>query len=91
MQIKDFTVKIINGKLLKIKISVKNEKIEYLQIFGDFFLYPEDSLPKLEKALIGKSKDECFIAIQKIIKDENINIIGFSPEDINKLIHEGFK
>ena len=44
--------KVPNGKLLKVALTANNGRIGQLKITGDFFLYPEEDLQKLEEALI---------------------------------------
>jgi lipoate-protein ligase A len=45
--------KVPNGKLLKIFLEDADGKIVSLKITGDFFLYPEEHVEKLEAALAG--------------------------------------
>lgn len=40
--------------LIKISADVDNGTIRSIQITGDFFMYPEDALPRLEAKLSGK-------------------------------------
>jgi len=42
--------KVPGGKLIRIKV-VFSDIIESVQITGDFFLHPEDSLLKIEEAI----------------------------------------
>lgn len=44
--------KVPNGKLLKIFLEDSDGKIVTLRITGDFFLYPEENLEKLERYLL---------------------------------------
>ncbi len=59
--------KVPNGKLLKISLSDEGGKISKLTITGDFFMYPEESLVELEKALFGAKIEEK--NLQEIIED----------------------
>ena len=46
--------KIPDGKLVKVRLDFEGQKIISLKIFGDFFMYPEEGIEKLELALAGK-------------------------------------
>lgn len=45
--------KVPNGKLLKIFLAEQEGLIASLKITGDFFLYPEENIEKLEEFFIG--------------------------------------
>jgi len=87
---KQFLYKVPNGKLLKIKIEIVNRQIKDIQILGDFFLYPEEKLAIIERALIGKRKDEILDVLNNIVKKEHILLVGFSIDDLNSLIQRAF-
>lgn len=99
--------KIINGKLLQIKIEINNSNdknnsnnsnnktdnnkiIQDIQILGDFFMHPEEKIKLIENKLIGKHKNEVLACIDKIIRSEKIQILGFDVVDLYKLICRGF-
>ncbi|UCE37141.1 MAG: hypothetical protein JSW00_16935 [Thermoplasmata archaeon] len=46
--------KVPNGKLLKVTVEFEEDTISRVQIKGDFFIHPEESLDDLEVALKGK-------------------------------------
>lgn len=48
--------KVPNGKLLKIFLEENDGAIVSIKITGDFFLYPEENIEKLEKALTRAQK-----------------------------------
>lgn len=50
--------KVPNGKLLKIFLEDTSGKIGSIKITGDFFLYPEENVEKLEATLIGCDLDK---------------------------------
>jgi len=87
---KQFLYKVPNGKLLKVKIDIDDNKIKKIQILGDFFLYPEEAINKLEEELIGVKKDGVLDVIERVIKNEKITLLGFNIEDLNNLIKKGF-
>lgn len=43
--------KIPEGKLVKIELETVDDKIKKIKITGDFFLYPEEIISKLENSL----------------------------------------
>jgi lipoate-protein ligase A len=45
------TYKVPNGKLIKVMVEFENENIIKVQITGDFFIHPEESIDDLELAL----------------------------------------
>ena len=49
--IKKSVYKIPEGKLVKIELETTDNKIKKIKITGDFFLYPEEIISKLEKSL----------------------------------------
>ena len=80
-------LKIPDGKLIRIKFSMKDNKIEDIKITGDFFLHPEDGLEELERKLRGVEIE--FDALQNTIHDffnKEFFLIGAKPEDIIRTI-----
>jgi lipoate-protein ligase A len=85
------TKKVPGGKLLRIKIEA-DENIRAISITGDFFLHPEESLPAIEKSLIGVpvTSSETILAekIRTALDEQKANFIGVSAEDISQTIRE---
>lgn len=69
------------GGLIRVSVDAA-DKINDIRITGDFFIYPEESVEALEKALVGVSTEEA--EILKVVKDfyENIEGMDISAEDI---------
>lgn len=69
------------GGLIRVSVDAA-DKINDIRITGDFFIYPEESVEALEKALVGISTEEA--EILKVVKDfyENIEGMDISAEDI---------
>lgn len=44
--------------VIEVEFSLEGEVITQMKITGDFFIYPEDALEKLEQALVGSTVDE---------------------------------
>ena len=81
--------KIKGGKLVGVRIEC-GTKIEDIKILGDFFIYPEESLYKIEKALIGlsaaASNEEITKTISRAVAAEKAELIGITPEAIAETI-----
>ena len=88
---KQYMVKVPGGKLLKLKIEIDGTKIKSIQILGDFFVYPEESLFELEKALLGVQREQCLDIISSAIAQQKMTLAGFSANDLNNLIQQAFE
>lgn len=91
------TKKVPGGKLLRVKVRTNEsaqstETITDIQISGDFFLHPEESLPAIEKNLIGLPKNgaQQLLAakIRTVLSRQHAAFIGVTPEDIAQTINE---
>ena len=86
--------KVQGGKLLFVKLRY-DDKISELRILGDFFIYPENALPKIEGALIGMRIDENVHTFLKKICDvarrNGIELIGITPDAIAQTIKMAIK
>ncbi len=73
------------GGIIRVSIDA-GKVIKKIKITGDFFIFPEDSIEKLEDALVGASTAEG--ELLRIIKDfyENIDSYGVEAEDMVKAI-----
>jgi len=85
MQLKS-VYKVPNGKLLKIILDydINNKQINKINITGDFFAYPEESIDIMEKKLIDTLliKEELLEKINSVIKQYNIEFIGLDAEGL---------
>ena len=81
--------KVVGGKLVGVIVE-HSDRLDSIRIVGDFFLYPEDSLRKIEGALIGlrvtASKRELTGIINKVLTDEHAEFIGMTSEIIAETI-----
>ncbi|MEE8400760.1 MAG: lipoate protein ligase C-terminal domain-containing protein [Candidatus Hydrothermarchaeaceae archaeon] len=68
------------GGLIRVSLEA-DEKINDILITGDFFIYPEESVEELEKALIGVSTNES--ELLRVVKGfyENIEAMDIEPKD----------
>ncbi len=74
--------------MLRVRLTEKNGRIENVKISGDFFLIPEDSLPKLEKMLEDTRLDEkeLKLLVDRFFHGTNAQGLGISPDDFVKAI-----
>jgi lipoate---protein ligase len=77
--------KVPGGKLVSVKLEC-DEKIVKIKVLGDFFLYPEETLTRIEESLIGMSKDasekELVDEITKVAAEYGAEMIGVTPQAI---------
>ena len=80
-------LKVIGGKLIRIRLLTGNRRIEKVEITGDFFLHPEETIDTLEMALRGQMLDaDLGKSISDVLKENGSVLLGASPEDIAKCI-----
>ncbi|HIH97948.1 MAG TPA: radical SAM protein [Thermoplasmata archaeon] len=77
-------------KLIRVKVEY-SARITKINITGDFFLYPEKQIEKIERALSGAPVDKKII--NEIISEglEGAKPFGFSSEDLTFAIMEAIK
>ena len=78
-------LKVRGGKLIVIKVEY-TDKIEAVQILGDFFLYPEEALHRIEECLVGMAAGSSAEALAESIAssamENGVEMIGMTPRDI---------
>ena len=81
--------KVDGGKLDKASVRFENTILQ-VQLFGDFFLHPEDTILALESCLIGKPVGQLDEQIQKLLENElakkNAQLIGATSQDLAEVI-----
>jgi len=87
---KRYSIKIKDGKLVIIKIEIKNKKIAKFQLLGDFFLYPEESIIQIEKSVIGQDQAKIQKILPEVIENEHAILYGFQISDVITLIDSAF-
>ena len=72
------------GKLLRLRLTEENGRIRSVQISGDFFLLPEDSLPRLEEMLegVGLREAEVRTQVERFYETSRVQSLGVSSDDI---------
>jgi len=90
--VKNVDFKVPDGKMLKIKLEVDNERIISIRILGDFFLHPETTIEEIEAALIGMMIDVQMMTekIHNVIQASHSTLIGAKPSDIAKAIEKAY-
>lgn len=76
------------GKMVRVRLTERDGRIESVKLSGDFFLIPEDSLPKLEKMLVDVRLDESELKllVDRFFRGTQAQGLGVSPEDFVKAI-----
>jgi len=76
--------KAAGGKLVRVRLTEEEGKVKSVQISGDFFLVPEDSLPTLEKMLDGTLLQEADLrkTIFRFFETSQVQSLGVSGDDL---------
>ena len=86
--------KVPKGKLLRIKVNF-DKTITDVQITGDFFAHPENSIDNIEKLLTGLplnfDKEQTLTNLSKFINDNNYELIGINSEAILRVLQQAIK
>ncbi len=91
MQILHQEYKVPNGKLIVADLEIENQFLKKVQISGDFFIDPPETLDCINKALIGLPVDAQPSLILKVINSAislETKILGFQPLDIVTIIRK---
>lgn len=80
--------KIPDGKLVKVSLEFENNFVRKIKVHGDFFLYPETGIEKIEESLNGKKidEDELILCINKAVEKNGLELFGLSAEGLAKAI-----
>jgi len=83
--------KITGGKLLRVKI-LAEEYINDIQISGDFFLHPEETISQIEQNLkklhVQTLEHEIQDRISNVLEKNKAIFVGIRSEDLTQLIKE---
>ncbi len=87
-------LKVPGGKLISVKVTYWHT-IDGVQILGDFFIYPEESLNAIEKSLVGMdakaSEQEISRHVQSVVDRNGITLVGLTPEAIAQVVKQAIK
>jgi lipoate-protein ligase A len=82
--------KALGGKLVRVRLQHDGKEIFAAEVSGDFFVFPEESISVIESALVGlpvgTSEEELGSILARIIADQHITVLGFSPADLAGLV-----
>ena len=83
-----YAYKVKGGKLIKVKVELKDGLIQAITLLGDFFLHPEYVLEEIEASLKGVHLSEAAIVNEmgKVIERNQATLIGASVEDFAQAI-----
>lgn len=84
--------KVKGGKLFRLKGVARNGKLVSIELTGDFFLCPEDSISALENILLeqseGKSIADAELGIRRAMQAKGMEVAGFEPSDLADALME---
>ena len=75
--------------IIELELALENDRVSHIKITGDFFIYPEEALEKLEQKIIGISNDreELKKTIHQFYTENTISTPGITQDDwINVII-----
>lgn len=81
--------KISGGKMLKVHVWTHGSIIKSVKFYGDYFIYPEDIIEKLEKLLENKTLEEAKKILIELLKD--VEMVGICAEDFCEGLEEAYK
>ena len=89
----NYDYKVPSGKLLRLALDVEGETINSIQICGDFFIHPEDSIRALEDSLKGVRLDRELMKekLSAAVKENNVELFGVGEEAIAQAIINAVK
>ncbi len=76
------------GGLIRATIRVQEAILDDLTLSGDFFIYPQESLPLLEAAMVGSTieQGELQKRAASFWHDQQIQAPGLTPDDVARVI-----
>ena len=80
--------KIPDGKMLKINVELEDNVIRSIKLTGDFFIFPNEAVEDIENYLINMNINDISDKLSKFIENNTIEVIGFSPENLEEIIKE---
>lgn len=90
MQTVGTELKVKGGKLLRARITHDGSAVRKVEITGDFFMHPEEGLESIEDAMVAMrvkaSAGEIEKLISGVVEREGIELVGFSPSDLARLV-----
>ena len=84
--------KVPGGKLVVAEFSLVEGRFRNVRITGDFFLFPEDAIHLFSSAFDGvlaDSSTDMLIALINSTLNDDVEMLGFEPEDVVEAIRRG--
>ena len=68
--------------VIKVELELADDAISHVSISGDFFMYPEDALERLEQALVGVKADResLLAAVQRFYSSTDVQTPMVEPD-----------
>ena len=82
--------KVEGGKLVEAEVEVKEGVIVGINVTGDFFLHPEESISRLEESLRGTRVSEANKVVESFFQS-GVKAYGVDAESVKKVILEASK
>ena len=70
------------GGLIRATLEISNDRLDAIELSGDFFFYPRESVAELEAQLAGRSLEQVPAIIHAFYDKDNIESPGITPEDL---------
>jgi len=80
------------GKLVVVDFDVEDGRLRNVMVTGDFFLYPEETLDRINAALEGMPADAgAEVMLEQLASaiPEDASLVGFSPEAVVTAVQRG--
>ncbi len=74
------------GGLIRAAFEVRDDRLAWASLSGDFFFYPAEKLDALETALVGVTLNEVAQTIEGFYAAERIESPGMTPSDLAKAL-----
>ncbi len=82
-------MKIPGGKMVCIKVEY-SDRIERIEILGDFFLHPESAIDEMESSLVSANVNESMESLSRRISEaisrRGAELIGITPNAIAEVV-----
>lgn len=84
------SVKVPDGKLVRVQATY-DDRIQSIEITGDFFLEPPEARRQLETALEGQPVDASETELRDALEGIDAELIGFDVDDIASATREAVR
>ncbi len=72
--------------MLTVEWELEGDKITFFKLSGDFFAYPEWCIEEIERGVIGTKVSDLKETIEKKLRANNFEIVGFSADDVQRIL-----